>query len=114
MQLVPACDTVKTSPPTVIVPVRSEAPVFAVALKAAVPSPEPLAPLVTVSQEALLTAVHAHPAAAVTAMLPVPAADVSDWLVGLIEGSHGAENENWFETALAVEPPDPTADTRAS
>ncbi|HEY3547206.1 MAG TPA: hypothetical protein VGK17_14120 [Propionicimonas sp.] len=34
--------------------------------------PVPLLPLVTVSHDALLEAVHAHPAAAVTVTVPVP------------------------------------------
>jgi hypothetical protein len=44
---------------------------LAAALKATVPFPLPLAPLVTVSQEvSLLTPVHAHPVGAVTAVEP--------------------------------------------
>jgi hypothetical protein len=38
------------------------------------PLPDPLAPLVTLSHVALLVAVHAQPAPAVTATLPVPPA----------------------------------------
>jgi hypothetical protein len=34
---------------------------------------------------ALLVAVHAQPAPAVTLTLPVPPVDVKDWLVGEIE-----------------------------
>jgi hypothetical protein len=48
--------------------------VFAAALKATVPFPEPLDPPVTVTQLAPLVAVHAHPVSVVTATLPVPPA----------------------------------------
>ena len=47
---------------------------FAATLKNAVPFPVPLAPPVTVIHEALLAAVHAQPAPAVTVLLPVPPA----------------------------------------
>jgi hypothetical protein len=50
-----------------------------------VPLPDPEDPDVTVSHEALLAAVHPHPAAAVTVLLPDPAAALADWLVGDIE-----------------------------
>ncbi len=62
-------------PATINVALRDEAAVFAAAVTLTLPSPDPLAPLVTVSQLALLVAVHVHPAGAVnvTAALP-PAA----------------------------------------
>jgi hypothetical protein len=91
---VPAWVTVKISPPMLIVPLRCEAPVFALALKPTLPLPEPLAPLVTVSHDALLTAVHPQPPAALTVTVPDPAAAVSDWLNGEMDGSQGAENAN--------------------
>ena len=50
----PACVTVKVWPPMVSVPVRESSPVFAATLKPTVPLPLPLAPPVTVIQEALL------------------------------------------------------------
>jgi hypothetical protein len=63
----------------VIVPVRGLVLGFAVALKATVPAPLPLAPLVTVSQGVLLlTPVHAHPASVVTEVDPVPPAAGTD------------------------------------
>jgi len=43
-----------------------------------VPLPLPLAPAVTVIHAALLTAVHAQPAPAVTAVLPVPPVATTD------------------------------------
>ena len=42
------------------------------ALNATLPLPLPLAPLVTVNHDVLLTPVHAHPVGAVTAVDPVP------------------------------------------
>lgn len=77
-----------------IVPLRCDAAVFAAALKPTEPLPLPLAPLVTVSHDAVLTAVQPQPPAAVTVTVPEPAADVSDWLTGEMDGSHGAENVN--------------------
>jgi hypothetical protein len=77
-QVAAACVTVKVAPAIVMVPVRLEATVFAATLKAAVPLPEPAAPLVTVIQDALLAAVHAQPVATVTLLLPVPPASVND------------------------------------
>jgi hypothetical protein len=53
------------------------------ALNPTEPFPVPVAPLVTVSHDVLLlTPVHAHPAGAVTAVEPLPAAAATDWLVG--------------------------------
>ena len=49
------------------------------------PFPDPLAPLVTVSHEALLAAVHEQPVPAVTETLPVEAAAPTLAEVGLIE-----------------------------
>jgi hypothetical protein len=71
----PAWVTVTVWPATVTVALCDNELVFAVAVRLTVPFPDPLAPLVTVSQLALLVAVHVHPAGAfnVTAALP-PAA----------------------------------------
>ena len=49
------------------------------------PLPEPEEPPVTVIQAALLAAVQAHPAPAVTATLPLLSVLGNDWLVGEIE-----------------------------
>ena len=59
-------------PAIVSVPLRDVVELFAAALKLTVPLPEPLAPAVTVSQLALLVAVHVQPVPAVTFVLPVP------------------------------------------
>ena len=66
VQLIPLCVTVTVWPATVSVPTRCAVDVFAVALKVTVPLPLPLAPPLTLSQAALLVAVQAHPAPAVT------------------------------------------------
>src|SRR5690349_8817248 len=63
--------TVKVCPAIVSVAER-DPPVVAAALYATVPLPVPLAPDVIVSHDALLVAVQAHPAALVSATLPVP------------------------------------------
>jgi hypothetical protein len=70
--------TVNVVPAIVMVPVRIEATVFAATLKPTVPLPEPVAPLVTVIQGALLPAVHAQPVATVTLLVPVPPDAVND------------------------------------
>ena len=85
-----ACVTVKVAPAIVSVPVRLEATVFAATLKAAVPFPDPVAPLVIVIHAALLVAVHAQPVAALTVLLPVPPAAVNAWPVGAIDGEQDA------------------------
>jgi hypothetical protein len=79
---------VKIRPPAVIVPVRELVVPFVAALKATVPFPEPLAPLVTVIQLAPLLAVHVHPAIAATENDPAPPAAATDWLVGDSEYEH--------------------------
>ena len=83
VQDVAACVTENVWPPMVIVPVRELVFGFAEALKATVPLPLPLAPLVTVSHDVLLlTPVQAQPAGAVTLVDPVPPPAATDWLVG--------------------------------
>ena len=60
-----ACVTVNVCPAMVSVPLRC-APVFAAAVYETLPLPVPLAPFVIESHDALLVAVQAQPAAAVT------------------------------------------------
>lgn len=110
----PACVTVKVFPAMVSVPLRLVVPVLAATLKVTVPPPVPAAPAVTVIHAALLTAVHAQPAAALTVVLAVPPAAGTDWLVGEIVGAHGALKENVFERALEAVPPGPITFTTAS
>jgi hypothetical protein len=70
--------TVKVWPATVNVAVRALVVVLAAAAKATTAAPLPAAPDVTVSQPALLVAVQAQPAGAVTVTEPEPpAADIA-------------------------------------
>jgi len=88
--------------------------VFSATLNVTVPLSVPDAPPVIVNHAALLTDVHGHPVAILTATLPLPADDGNVWLVGVIDALHVSEKENVFDTSLAVLPPGPTAETRAS
>ena len=109
----PDCDTVNVWPAIVSVPVRADVDPLAAMLNVVVPLPLPLAPAVMVIQDALLVAFQVHPLPAVTVVLPVPPPDPTVWEVGEIDGAH-AWYVKVFEVVLAVEPPGPTADTRAS
>lgn len=74
VQAVPACVIVTIRPAAVSVALRAVVEVFAAAVKATVPVPVPLAPLVMVNQVAESVAVHAHPVPAVTATVALPPA----------------------------------------
>ena len=63
------CVTVSVWPPMVIVPLRA-APAFAAAMNTTTPPPVPDNPDVTVIHAAFETAVQAHPAPALTFVLP--------------------------------------------
>ena len=111
-QVMPLWVTVTAWPATVTVPTRCAVAVFAVALKVTVPLPLPLAPPLIVSHAALLVAVHAQPAAAVTAVVDDPAAAVSVRDVGdTLNVQAGGENWNVLEWADRAAPPGPTAET---
>ena len=69
MQAAAAWFTVYVWPAMVAVPVRGVVMVLAATVRATVPLPLPLAPLVTVSHDAVLAAVHAQPVGLVTATL---------------------------------------------
>jgi hypothetical protein len=84
----PAWVTVKVLPAIVSVPLRDETDPFAVAVNETDPLPDPEDPAVTVTQAALLTAVHAHPAGAVTLTVPLPPPDATLWDVGEIVSVH--------------------------
>ena len=86
----PACVIVNVLPPTVSVPVRGVVAVFAATLYVTEPLPAPFAPAVTVIHASLLVAVHAHPVAAVTVMVPVSATEVGLADAGEIVGVQGA------------------------
>jgi hypothetical protein len=113
-QLRPDCVTVKVLPAIVSVPLREDVVVAAATAKATVPLPEPEAPPVTDSHDALLTALHAQPEPAVTATLPLPPAEATDCEVVPIDGAHGAVSAKVFDRSLVPLPPGPTADTRVS
>lgn len=114
VQFAPDWVTVNVCPAMVSVPVRGVVAVVAATAKLTVPIPEPEALEVTDSQDALLTALHAHPDPAVTARLALPPGAANDCVVVEIEGAHGAVNANVLDSALAARPPGPTADTRVS
>lgn len=76
-----ACVTVKVRAAIVAVPVRAM-PTFAATLSLTDPGPVPLAPAATVIQAAFEAAVHAHPFAVVTSIVPVPPAAPTVWPVG--------------------------------
>ena len=66
-----SCETVSARPAIVTVPLRV-GPVCACASTCTVPGPDPLAPDTTANHGALLTAVHAHDAAAPTDTITEP------------------------------------------
>jgi hypothetical protein len=81
---------VNVDPAIVRVPVRAPA-VFAATLNVTAPFPVPLAPLLTVIQFTLLTAVHAQPDCVVTATGPPAPPELSTlWLVGAMVYMHAA------------------------
>jgi hypothetical protein len=110
----PDCVTVNVAPPTVSVPVRLDATLFAATVNETVPVPVPADPALTEIHGALLTAVHAQPTEAVAVVLPEPPAAPKLWLAGAIVGGHGPLNANVFDRALAAMPPGPTALTAVS
>ena len=114
-QAAAACVTVKVAPAIVSVPVRGVVTVFAATLNDALPGPVPVAPAVTVIHVSLLTAVHPHPAAAVTVALPVPPAAGTAWLTGVTVGApHVGVNANVLDRVPPLLPPGPTACTSTS
>jgi hypothetical protein len=82
------CVTVTVMPPTVNVAVRDPVVVFPAAVTLTVPSPDPLAPLVTVSHDAVLVAVQPQPAAAVTATDALPPPTTMLRVVGETVNAH--------------------------
>jgi hypothetical protein len=109
---------VKTLPLIVTRPTRCD--VVGLASTVYETEPFPLPAIVEMSShEASVAAVHAHPVPAVTPMLPLaadafPERAVVDRLY--VQGGGGVlpGKTNWLETVLVVEPPGPTAATRAS
>jgi hypothetical protein len=76
--------TEKVWPAMVAVPVRAVVEVLAATSSETVPSPLPLAPLVTVSHDAVLVAVHAQPDGLVTVTLSDSPAATALAVAGLI------------------------------
>jgi len=79
--------TVNRRPAIITLPVRWVALVLGAIVKLTEPAPEPVAPLVTVIQAALLAAVQLQPVVVVTAAEPVPPAAVTVWVVGETENA---------------------------
>ena len=107
----PAWLTVYVWPAMVSVPVRGVVAVFAAIEKPTVPLPDPAAPEVIVSQAALLAAVQAQPAAALTPTVRVDVVATTETLVPDSVGAQTGVYENWFERLLLVDPPGPSAAT---
>lgn len=101
----PLCVTVKVLPPMVSTPVREDDAVLAATEKPTDPLPEPDAPDVTVSQLALLEAVHEHPDEAVTVTVPEPAAAVKFCDVApmvMMQGAPACVTVNVFPPTVMV------------
>src|SRR5687767_12537663 len=99
----PAWLTANVWPATVKEPLREDVAVLPATEYVAVPLPVP-PPDVMVTQVSGLVAVHEQVLAeAVTVMLPVPALDEKDWLVGEIENVHPASPI--LSTKASVLPP---------
>ena len=105
---------VNVRPAMVSVPVRTEVVELAATLYGTVPFPVPPVAPVNVIQPAFEVADQVQPVPAVTPTLPVAPAAPTDCPVALSDGAHAGWNENPFDRELAVEPPGPTAVTRAS
>src|SRR5690606_9273803 len=105
---------VNVSPTAVIEPLRDGERDFGATSELMMPVPAPLAPGVIVMHAAMLSPVHAHSFASITAALPVPPCTGTDMTDAFRCGEHGDENEKVFDRSLAALPPGPTADTRAS
>jgi hypothetical protein len=114
LQGTPACVTVTAWPPTVTVALRDTLDVLAVAVSVIVPLPEPLAPLVIDSHDALSDAVHAQPEPAVSVRVAVPPPTATLVVSGDTENEHVVPYANVStDIALVPRPPGPTAATSA-
>jgi hypothetical protein len=89
-----ACARENVWPAIVSVAVRLELPVLVATAYATVPDPVPGAPLVIVSHDALLDALHAHADGIATLTLPLVDPDATDALVGDNVVAHVLENSN--------------------
>jgi hypothetical protein len=96
---------VNVCPAMVAVPVRAVVEVLAATVIATVPLPLPLAPLVIVSHEALLVAVHAQPVRLVTATLaawPAASALVDPGLIAYVQAAAAWVTVNVCPAMLSV------------
>ena len=110
----PACVTLTVCPATVRLPDLGLVDKLAATEYVAVPLPAPLAPVFTVIQATLLTAVHVQLVPAVTVRVLLVDADApTDALVGVTPYVQGRLHENVFDAALFDVPPGPTAVTSA-
>jgi hypothetical protein len=97
------------------VPTLGDVCVFAETLYGTLPFPDPPVAPVSAIHDALVSALQAHDAPAVTLTLPLPAPCPTDAEPGEIVGEQaGSAKENWLERVLPADPPGPTAVTRAS
>jgi hypothetical protein len=101
----PDCVTVTVVPPIVNVAARDAPVVFADAVAVTVPLPDPFAPLITVSHDALLVAVQPQPVAAVTVSAALPPATTMLEVVGETVNVHvmpGCTTVTAFPAAVSV------------
>jgi hypothetical protein len=89
VQAAAACVTVNVCPAIVNVPVRCDAVEFGAMLNETLPLPSPLVAPTSVSHEALLVAVHAHPVTPVMFVVVDPPAAVAENAFGAIENVQG-------------------------
>lgn len=90
VHVAPASLTTKLWPAIVSVADRDCVVVLDAAVNPTLPEPLPVAPLVIVTHDAPLVALHVHPAVVVTETVPLPPFAASDMLVGEIVKLHGA------------------------
>jgi hypothetical protein len=108
VQGAPACVTVSSRPPIAIVPVRVDPDAFASTRYVTAPEPDPEAPVSTVIQDTVETAVQLQPDGMATSTAPlfVPAAGTL-WVVGVSVPSHGAPacviTNDWPATVSVVD-----------
>lgn len=110
----PAWLSVKVCPAAVIVPVLDVVSALGATVKPTIPGPFPDIPVVNVTQETVLTALHAHPLPVETAKEPFSPAALTAWLLADSVAPHSPWKANVFDARLLAEPAAATAVTRAS
>jgi hypothetical protein len=81
VQLAPACVTVNVTPAILSVPLRAIVDGLAATLNPTLPGPDPVAPLVIVIQDVLLSALQPQPLDVDTVLLLAPPDAPNDWPV---------------------------------